>query len=315
MNILITGGAGFIGSTLADKLLRQNHHVIVVDNFNDYYDVTIKEQNVAPNLSNPNYKLYRADIENLPLLRQIFAENAVDVVVHLAGRAGVRPSLEQPLAYVKTNIEGTVNILECMKDHHVSKLVFASSSSVYGNCLAQVFSEDLKVTEPISPYAATKSAGEQIIYTYGHLYGIQAVCLRFFTVYGPRQRPDLAISKFTRLISEGRPIDMYGDGSTMRDYTFVDDIVNGIEGAIKYGQTPYEIVNIGGGEPVTLRRMIETIENTLGKKAVINQLPMQPGDVDKTVSDVSKARRLFGYNPQTSFAEGIRKFVDWTKNK
>ena len=311
MNILITGAAGFIGSTLADKLLAKNHNIVAVDNFNDYYDVNIKESNVAHNLSNPNYKLYRADIEDLPAINLIFAENKIDVVVHLAGRAGVRPSLEQPLAYVKTNIEGTVNILECMKNNNVKKLVFASSSSVYGNCNASVFSEDLKVTEPISPYAATKSAGEQLIYTYGHLYQIKAVCLRFFTVYGPRQRPDLAIKKFTRLIEAGKPIDMYGDGSTMRDYTFVDDIVCGIEGAIAYDKTPYEIVNIGGGEPVTLKRMIETIEKTLGKKAIVNQLPMQPGDVNKTVSDVSKARRLFGYNPQTSFAEGIKKFVEW----
>lgn len=315
MNILITGAAGFIGSTLADKLLQRNDNVIAIDNFNDYYDVNIKEQNVLHNLSKSNYKLYRANIEDIQSLKKIFQENNIDVVVHLAARAGVRPSIDSPLAYVKTNIEGTVNILECMKSNNIKKLVFASSSSVYGNCHEDVFSEDLKVTEPISPYAATKSAGEQIIYTYSHLYNIQAVCLRFFTVYGPRQRPDLAINKFTRLIETNQSIDMYGDGSTMRDYTFIDDIVRGIEGAIEYSDTQYEIINLGGGEPVTLKRMIEIIEKTLGKNAIVNQLPMQPGDVNKTVSDVRKAERLLGYHPQTSFVDGIKKFIDWKKHE
>lgn len=311
MNILITGGAGFIGSTLADKLLDKGDNIIVIDNFNDYYSPAIKEENVKKNFSNPNYKLYRGDICDRDLVQKIFSENKIDTVVHIAARAGVRPSLEDPLEYVRTNIDGTVNILENMKNFDVKKIVFASSSSVYGNCTAEKFSEDLKVTEPISPYAATKSAGEQILYTYSKLYNINTVCLRFFTVYGPKQRPDLAIRKFVELIERDEPIPVYGDGTTMRDYTFIDDIISGIESAIAYSDSVYEIINLGGGSPVTLNEMIETIENVLGKRAEKKYLPMQPGDVNKTVSDITKARKLLGYNPQTSFEEGIRKFVEW----
>ena len=314
MNILITGGAGFIGSTLADKLLNEGNKIIVLDNFNDYYDVKLKEQNVRVNEDNPNYKLYRGDICNIELTEKIFSENNIDKVVHIAARAGVRPSLEDPLEYVRSNIEGTVNILEKMKAHDVKKIVFASSSSVYGNCKADKFSEDLKVTEPISPYAATKSACEQILYTYSKLYGINTVCLRFFTVYGPKQRPDLAIRKFIELIEQDKPIPVYGDGTTMRDYTFIEDIIDGICAAIDYDKTPYEIINLGGGSPVTLNEMIATIEEVLGKKAQINRLPMQPGDVNKTVSDITKAQKLLGYLPKTTFKEGIRKFVEWRKS-
>ena len=314
MTILITGGAGFIGSTLADRLIK-NNKIIVIDNFNDYYDVSIKEKNVSVSLNNPNYKLYRGDICDVDLIKKIFDENKIDCVVHIAARAGVRPSLENPLEYIRTNIYGTTNILEQMRLHDVKKLVFASSSSVYGNCLAEKFSEDLKVTEPISPYAATKSACEQMIYTYSKLYEIQSVCLRFFTVYGPKQRPDLAIRKFTELIEQDKPIPVYGDGTTMRDYTFIEDIIDGICSAIKYDKTPYEIINLGGGSPVTLNEMISTIEKILGKKAIINRLPMQKGDVNKTVSDISKARNLLGYNPKTSFEEGIKKFVEWRKHQ
>ena len=313
MNILITGGAGFIGSSLADKLLAEGHHLIVVDNFNDYYDIKIKWQNVSANMNNENYKLCIVDIENKEALRKVFADNKIDCVVHLAGRAGVRPSIEAPELYVNTNVLGTVNILELMKDFEVKKLVFASSSSVYGNCKAEKFSEDLNVREPISQYAASKSAGEQFAYTYSKLYNMNVVCLRFFTVYGPRQRPDLAINKFAKLIRSGQPIPMFGDGTTMRDYTFIDDIVQGICAAITYNKTPYEIINLGGGEPITLKRMIETIEKTIGKPAIINKLPMQAGDVDKTVCDWSKAQRLLGYSPQTSFEEGIKKFVEWSE--
>ncbi len=313
MNILITGGAGFIGSSLADKLLAEGHHLIIVDNFNDYYDIKIKWQNVSANMNNENYKLCIVDIENKDALRKVFAENKIDCVVHLAGRAGVRPSIEAPELYVNTNVLGTVNILELMKDFEVKKLVFASSSSVYGNCKAEKFSEDLNVREPISQYAASKSAGEQFAYTYSKLYNMNIVCLRFFTVYGPRQRPDLAINKFAKLIRSGQPIPMFGDGTTMRDYTFIDDIVQGICAAITYNKTPYEIINLGGGEPITLKRMIETIEKTIGKPAIINKLPMQAGDVDKTVCDWSKAQRLLGYSPQTSFEEGIKKFVEWSE--
>lgn len=315
MNILITGGAGFIGSTLADRLLKEGNKICVVDNFNNYYSPEIKENNVAVNQNNNNYKLYRGDICDRELMDEIFAKNIIDHVVHIAARAGVRPSLEDPLEYVRSNIEGTINILEKMKKYNVKKIVFASSSSVYGNCKAEKFSEDLKVTEPISPYAATKSACEQFLYTYSKLYGINAVCLRFFTVYGPRQRPDLAIRKFIELIEKGEPIPVYGDGSTMRDYTYIDDIISGICSAIKYNKTPYEIINIGGGSPITLSEMISTIENVLGKKAVINRLPMQPGDVNKTVSDITKARKLLGYEPLTTFENGIKKFVEWRRDK
>lgn len=313
MKYLITGGAGFIGSHLADKLLNMGHNVVVVDNFNDYYDVNIKEKNIQANLSNPNYVLYRADIEDKDKIAQIFAEHKFDAVIHLAARAGVRPSLERPMDYVKTNILGTVNILECMRVHNVKKLVIASSSSVYGNCQEKEFAEDLKVTEPISPYAATKSACEQLCYTWHYLYGINVVALRFFTVYGPRQRPDLAIHKFAKKIEDGEPIQMYGDGTTLRDYTYIDDILNGICAAINYDKTGYEIINLGGGEPITLKRMIETIENAMGKKAIIEQKPMQPGDVDKTVCDWRKANKLLGYVPGTTFEDGIKKFVEWRK--
>lgn len=308
--ILITGGAGFIGSTLTGKLLPE-HRVLVIDNFNNYYDPAIKENNVKEYMSHPGYKLYRGDICDENLLKQIFMENQVDAVVHIAARAGVRPSLEDPLEYVRSNVEGTIHILENMRRSGCKKLVFASSSSVYGNCKAEKFSEDLKVTEPISPYAATKSACEQFIYTYSALYGIQAVCLRFFTVYGPKQRPDLAIRKFMELIEKDQPIPVYGDGTTLRDYTYIDDIVGGICKALAYDKTPYEIINLGGGSPVTLNQMIQTIEEVLGKKAKINRLPMQPGDVNKTVSDISKAKTLLGYAPQTPFKKGIEQFKRW----
>lgn len=313
MNYLITGGAGFIGSSLTERLLDDNNKIFVIDNFNDYYDVNLKEKNIQPFLANKNYKLYRGDICDRNLVKEIFRQNHIDVVVHIAARAGVRPSLEDPLEYVRSNIEGTINILENMKEFSCKKIVFASSSSVYGNCTAEKFSEDLKVTEPISPYAATKSACEQFLYTYSKLYGINAVCLRFFTVYGPKQRPDLAIRKFIELIEQDKSIPVYGDGSTMRDYTYIEDILNGICAAIEYDKTPYEIINLGGGSPVTLSQMIRTIEKVLNKQAKIERLPMQPGDVNKTVSDISKAQKLLHYEPKTTFEEGIKKFVEWKR--
>lgn len=313
MNYLITGGAGFIGSSLTERLLDDNNKIFVIDNFNDYYDVNLKEKNIQPFLANKNYKLYRGDICDRNLVKEIFRQNHIDVVVHIAARAGVRPSLEDPLEYVRSNIEGTINILENMKEFSCKKIVFASSSSVYGNCTAEKFSEDLKVTEPISPYAATKSACEQFLYTYSKLYGINAICLRFFTVYGPKQRPDLAIRKFIELIEQDKSIPVYGDGSTMRDYTYIEDILNGICAAIEYDKTPYEIINLGGGSPVTLSQMIRTIEKVLNKQAKIERLPMQPGDVNKTVSDISKAQKLLNYEPKTTFEEGIKKFVEWKR--
>lgn len=313
MNILITGGAGFIGSTLADKLLEKNNKIVVIDNFNDYYSPKLKEKNIKHNLDNKNYKLYRGDICDKNLLSKIFEENQIDVVVHIAASAGVRPSIENPLSYVKNNIEGTVNIVEVMKRKNVQRIVFASSSSIYGNCKEEIFSEDLKVSEPISPYAASKSACEQFLYTYSKLFDIQVVALRFFTVFGPRQRPDLAIRKFIDLIKENKPIPVYGDGTTIRDYTYVDDIVDGIISAINYNDTPYEIINLGGGAPVSLNQMIETIEKVLNKKATVEHLPMQLGDVNKTAADITKAKKLLNYNPKTSFKEGIIKFIEWEK--
>lgn len=314
MRYLVTGGAGFIGSSLVDKLLSLGHSVVVVDNFDNYYDIKIKKSNIAAHKKNKNYRLYKVNIENIKNLMSIFKRHHFDAVIHLAARAGVRPSLERPIDYVKTNILGTVNILECMHKYDVKKLIFASSSSVYGNCKEKSFSEDLKVTEPISPYAATKSACEQLCYTWHHLYGIDVVVLRFFTVYGPRQRPDLAIHKFANKIIKSLPIQMYGDGTTKRDYTYIDDIVNGICAAINYNKTGYEIINLGGGEPITLKRMIQTIEQEIGCKAIIEQKPLQPGDVDKTVCDWSKAYNLLKYTPKTKFADGVKKFIKW-KNK
>lgn len=312
MQILITGGAGFIGSTLADKLIKDNK-IIVIDNFNNYYDPEIKENNIKHNLDNLNYKLYRGDILDKDLLDKIFAENKIDLIVHIAASAGVRPSIENPLKYFEVNVLGTLNILEMIKKYKIKKLVFASSSSIYGNSKAEKFSEDLKVSEPISPYAATKLSAEQIIYTYSKLYNFQSICLRFFTVFGPRQRPDLAIHKFIKLIEKDETIPVYGDGSTVRDYTYIDDIVDGIIGAINYNESQYEIINLGGGSPVSLNEMIKTIEVVLNKKAKIQYLPMQAGDVDRTASDIQKANRLLNYCPKTSFKEGVIKFVQWRK--
>lgn len=311
-NVLITGGAGFIGSTLADTLVKENCKVICVDNFCDYYSPELKRKNIANALLNSNYKLYEADIENLEELEKIFSENKIDIIVHLAARAGVRPSIEKPVEYMQTNVMGTVNILELMKKYGVKKMCMASSSSVYGNCKAEKFSEDLNVRRPISPYAASKSACEQICYTYHHLYDLNIVMLRYFTVFGPRQRPDLAINKFVNLIRNNQPINMYGDGSSIRDYTYIDDIVSGTISAMKYDKTGYEIFNLGGGNPISLVDMISTIENILGKKAIINKMPMQPGDVDRTVCDISKSMKLLNYKPETSFYDGVKNFINWS---
>ncbi len=311
-NLLITGGAGFIGSTLADTLLKENCKVICVDNFCDYYSPGLKRKNIANALLNSNYKLYEADIENLEELEKIFSENKIDIIVHLAARAGVRPSIEKPVEYMQTNVMGTVNILELMKKYGVKKMCMASSSSVYGNCKAEKFSEDLNVRRPISPYAASKSACEQICYTYHHLYDLNIVMLRYFTVFGPRQRPDLAINKFVNLIRNNQPINMYGDGTSIRDYTYIDDIVSGTISAMKYDKTGYEIFNLGGGNPVSLVDMISTIETILGKKAIINKMPMQPGDVDRTVCDISKSMKLLNYKPETSFYDGVKNFINWS---
>lgn len=316
MIILITGIAGFIGSNLLDKLLQdENNFIIGIDNLNNFYDPNIKRKNIEHNLENNNFKFYDIDLLNTKELNNLFEDYEIDSIVHLAGYGGVRPSIENPKLYIDNNIAATLNILECMKNYNIRKLVYASSSSVYGNSKENIFVETLNVSEPISPYAMTKKACEELCYTYHKLYNINIVALRFFTVYGKRQRPDLAISKFTKLILEDKAIPVFGDGNTMRDYTYVDDIVSGIISAMEYNKTSYEIINLGGGDPVSLHRMIETIEKVLGKKAIIERMSMQKGDVDKTAADISKAKRLLNYNPSTSFEEGIRKFINWYKNK
>lgn len=313
---LITGAAGFIGSHLADKLLNEGNKVIVVDNFCDFYNPEIKENNVKHNLSNPNYKLYRADIRDRNELAKVFNENKIDVVIHLAAMAGVRPSIDNPIYYQEVNCVGTQNILEEMKLHNIKKLVMASSSSVYGNCKEVPFKENMIVDFAISPYAATKKANEVMTHVYHKLFDFNVIMLRFFTVFGPRQRPDLAINKFTRLMLNDEPIPMFGDGTTSRDYTYIDDIVDGIIKSCNYvenNKDVYEILNLGNSSPVSLKEMINTIADVLGKTPNIQELPMQPGDVERTFADISKAKKLIGYNPKTSFKEGIENFVKWYK--
>lgn len=315
---LITGGAGFIGSSLADDLLEKNNRVVVIDNFCDFYDPQIKENNIKNALKNDNYKLYRGDIRDKELLNKIFSENNIDIVVHLAAMAGVRPSIENPVLYQEVNCLGTQNILEFMKEKRIMNLVMASSSSVYGNSKTVPFKETDIVDFAISPYAATKKANEVMTHVYHKLYNINVIMLRFFTVYGPRQRPDLAINKFTRLMLEGKKIPMFGDGSTSRDYTYIGDIVDGIERSVNYclnNSNVYEILNLGNSSPVSLKEMINIIGKCLNVVPDIEELPMQPGDVDRTYACIDKAKNMIGYNPQTPFEEGIKKFVKWYKTK
>ena len=312
----ITGGAGFIGSSLSTRLINEGNKVIAIDNFCDFYDEKVKENNVKDLLQNENFKLYRADIRDRQALKKIFDENEIDVVMHLAAMAGVRPSIENPVLYQEVNCMGTQNILEEMKAHNVKNLVMASSSSVYGNCKEVPFREDMIVDFAISPYAATKKANEVMTHVYHKLFNMNVIMLRFFTVYGPKQRPDLAINKFTRLMLNNEEIPMFGDGSTSRDYTYIDDIVDGIMKSCEYTmshENVYEILNLGNSSPVSLKEMINTIAKTIGVEAKIKQLPMQPGDVDRTYADVSKAKNLIGYEPKISFEDGIRNFVNWYK--
>lgn len=314
MAYLITGGAGFIGSTLTERLLKEGNVVVTIDNFCDYYDPKIKEDNIKKFIDNPNYKLYRGDIRNRENVKKVFDENNIDVIVHLAAMAGVRPSIENPLLYQEVNGIGTQNILEEAKLHNVKFLVMASSSSVYGNCREVPFKEDMIVDYAISPYAATKKANEVMAHVYHKLNGMNIIMLRFFTVYGPKQRPDLAINKFTRLMLDGKKIPMYGDGSTSRDYTYVDDIVDGICKSCDYvmnNNDVYEIINLGSNNPISLKEMIEIIGKELNIEPNIEELPMQPGDVDRTYACIDKARKLLDYNPQTKFDDGIKKFIDW----
>jgi UDP-glucuronate 4-epimerase len=310
MRVLITGGAGFIGSHVAEALLRDRHAVIIVDDLNDYYSPHLKRENLdAIRLVGP-FRFDHCDICDADAVFRIVEETRPDAILHLAARAGVRPSLEQPLLYAQVNVCGTTVLLEAARRGGVKKFVFASSSSIYGAAQRVPFSEEDPLNLPISPYAATKLAGEKICYTYSHLYRLSMVCLRFFTVYGPRQRPDLAIRKFTEMIDQGRRIDVFGDGTTSRDYTFVDDTVQGILAALRY-DCAYEIFNLGNSHPIPLADLIEAIEMSLGKKANLRRLPDQPGDVPITYADISKAQRLLGYSPATPFRAGIRKFVEW----
>ena len=308
----MTGGAGFIGSHLVDKLLAENvWNVTALDNFNDFYAPKIKRANIQNNLTNQNFKLAEIDICDAASLSKLFEQAKFDVVVHLAARAGVRPSLENPTAYVETNINGTMNLLNLARDYGIKQFVFASSSSVYGINAKVPFAEEDKIDQPISPYAATKGANELLCHTFSHLYGIRTIGLRFFTVYGARQRPDLAIHKFAKLILQGKSIPVFGDGSTRRDYTYIDDIIQGVRAAIDYDATFYEIFNLGESQTIELKELIEILEENLSKKAVIDRQPMQPGDVPITFADISKAKKLLNYNPTTKIREGIPKFVEW----
>ncbi len=310
MNYLVTGGAGFIGSHVVDRLLADNAGAVtVLDEFNDYYDPAIKRANVAG--FNGEVRVVEGDIRDKALVLRTFLEGKFDAVVHLAGRAGVRPSILEPELYLAANINGTYNILEGARQAGTERVLFASSSSVYGVNPKVPFAEGDPLLATISPYAATKLAGEQICSNFSHLYDLRTVCLRFFTVYGPRQRPDLAISKFTRAILAGKPIDKYGDGTTCRDYTYVDDIVTGIMGAMAYQGPKFDIFNLGGSQTVSLNELIAAIEGACGKPALINQMPMQPGDVPRTSADVTKARELLGFNPKVRVDEGVREFVKW----
>ncbi|MEP6741964.1 MAG: GDP-mannose 4,6-dehydratase [bacterium] len=315
-SILITGGAGFIGSHLVDRLLAEGEwKITVVDDFNDFYDPAIKRENVRAHEQNPNYQLFKTDIRDQAALEKVFDSDKFACIVHLAARAGVRPSLQQPLLYSETNVTGTLNLLEFARVHDINKFVFGSSSSVYGINAKVPFSEEDPIRQPISPYAATKAACELLCHTYSHLYGLRCVCLRFFTVYGPRQRPDLAIHKFARLITEGKPIPVFGDGTTRRDYTYIDDIIAGVRASIVYNDSDYEVINLGESRTVELRELIALLEKELGAKAKVDQQPLQPGDVPQTFADVTKARRLLDYNPQTQIEAGIQRFVEWFQDK
>jgi UDP-glucuronate 4-epimerase len=315
MNILITGGSGFIGSSVTDKLLKRGDHVVCIDNFDEFYDPRIKRKNIEAALKSPSYKLVEGDIRDLKLLKDLFKREKFDRVFHLAARAGVRPSIIDPLLYEDVNVRGTMNLLEAAKENNLPGFIFASSSSVYGNNKKVPFSETDNVDNPVSPYAATKKACELICHTYHHLYNLNISCLRFFTVYGPRQRPEMAIHKFTRLIDQGKRVPMFGDGSSRRDYTYVDDIADGVLKAIDYN-AEFEIFNIGESRTTELRRLIELIEKSLGKKANIEQLPDQPGDVQVTYADITKSKKILGYDPRTQLEEGVQKFVEWyTRNR
>jgi UDP-glucuronate 4-epimerase len=314
MKYLVTGGAGFIGSHVAETLVRRGDDVIVVDDLNSFYSPSLKQANLREIGEAGPFLFCHADIRDQAEMESVFRRSRPDVVIHLAARAGVRPSLQEPLLYEDTNVRGTTVLLEAARKFGAGQFVFASSSSIYGMANRVPFSEDDHKHAPISPYAATKIAGEMLCHTWSHLYGVNCVCLRFFTVYGPRQRPDLAIRKFTEMIDRGEAIPVFGDGSTARDYTFVDDTVRGILAAARHAGR-FEVFNLGNSYPVTLLEMIHTIERGLGKEARLRMCPEQAGDVPITCADISKAKRLLGYDPATGFESGVERFVAWYRNQ
>ena len=308
----ITGSAGFIGSSLCEELLKdQNNLVIGIDNFDDFYPRQTKEVNLAKLKESKNFLFYEADIKSSESLKKIASDHKIDQIVHLAANAGVRPSLLDPRKYYDNNVLGTLNALELCREFKIPKLIFASSSSVYGQMQEFPLRENMNLGQPISPYASTKLACEHLCYTYSHLYNIKIAALRFFTVYGPKQRPDLAIHKFSNLIFNDKEIEVYGDGKTKRDYTFISDIIGGIIGAINYDKTPFEIFNLGESRSIELSYLINLLEINLGKKAKIKYCPKQPGDVDATYADISKALELLNYKPQTAIEDGIKIFAQW----
>ena len=309
MKILVTGGAGFIGSHVVRGLLQTGTTVAILDDFNDFYDPQIKRANVKA--FNGQAEVIEADIRNASAMKDVVGRGGYDSIIHIAARAGVRPSVQNPSAYIETNVVGTYNLLDAARLAGVGQFLLASSSSVYGMAGKVPFSEDLALPQTLSPYAATKLAAEHLCGSYSHLYELAVVVMRFFTVYGPAQRPDLAIHKFTDSIYRGRPIQQFGDGTTRRDYTYVDDIVQGVLGALKYRRTPFEIFNLGENQTTTLTDLIVSIENALGKKAIIEYLPEQQGDMPLTCADIDKARALLGYHPRVKISAGIPKFVDW----
>src|SRR5438477_7347579 len=309
MRILVTGGAGFIGSHLVERLLALGHGVAILDDFNDFYDPRIKRGNIAA-VKN-DVPVFQMDLRDNNAVRDLFHREKFDAIAHLAARAGVRPSIAQPQLYYDANVNGTLHLLDAARTAGIERFIFASSSSVYGICKNTPFSENFHLTQTISPYAATKIASEFLCSTFSHLYQMRAVALRFFTVYGARQRPDLAIHQFTRRIHAGLPIDQFGDGTTRRDYTYIDDIIDGTVVALKYEGPMFDVFNLGESQTIQLKDLIAAIETALGKKAKINRLPEQPGDMPLTCADISKARKLLGYNPKTKFSDGLPRFVDW----
>ena len=310
MKILVTGGAGFIGSHVCEALLARGDSVICLDNFNDYYDPKVKEENIKECLKNSSFSLIRPDITDYGELARIFDKNKIDKIIHLAARAGVRDSLTNPFIYEQVNVKGTLNLLELAKNHDVKKFVFGSSSSVYGLNKKVPFSEGDNVDDIISIYGSTKRAAELLCKNYNQLFGLNVCCLRFFTVYGPRGRPDMAVHKFTRLINEGKEIPVFGDGHSKRDYTFVSDIVAGVLAALDK-ELGFEIINLGDSNSIELKYLISLIEENLGKRAKIKNMEMQPGDVPITFADISQAKRLLAYEPKVKIEEGIKRFVEW----